>query len=894
VRELATSTDIVVTTYQTLEKQKGMFLKVQWKRVVLDEMQEIRSSTTELARACRSLDCSRRWMVSGTPLYTSVDDLNGELSFLGVLPFCLPDSLDGFWGLKIAEPLKRREPEALSLLHTLLDAVMMRHSKSQTYREGGGRILDLPPATNRTVAVEMAPSELYVNMYLEAAAAQEMHALLDRIESGGEGEDAVAASGRKGSTQMWLRILREACISCTLINPQLREIDARMRYQIGSLEKLMGEEASGEIRSMEPIPASTFLMQARDVSETAKHHQGNHMVRHEGQQAGIYDRERSYAMRSVAERLVEVQDQLSQLEEGLAAADRDLPKLRWKLAFEAITSGRYLDPTLRLNSLQQLRKTFSRLRALENNTAPPATANGMRIAHFKVNKAYESEGVSLARNEVVARCAYTRAGWRALGVHYREGWVLVAKVRMEQTSVEMVDGVHRTRYGIRGSIFAVPHGILDPIKVHALAGLLESTRKKISECESEIVEYCQKLKVIGPYLAILERAKAAGAGMDASETVKQSGFTQLYEIEQGGSPMCCICQEGCGYVKSPTFMRCAHFGCEDCIVKWLQFERSQQLVGGPPKATCPLCRKPFALKDLIRIIKPAPPDDVDGGKGKAKAKSDTLNDGGGGSSSAAAGSSRGKGPSWTPSATMDSLKNLPPPPEGYMLRGQIPGLNHFPALSPHFATHLHLLCGMDVLGARGAGGNSAVHSSKIQRFLKDLAVVTEKGSKAVVFTQHKHAVSHLSKVLQQQQIKHLKIVRGDHQAHQEDAVRDFNRDPDVKVFLLHAGQAAAGLTLTAASHVFLMEPFLRAGEELQAMNRCHRIGQQNKVSCTIYYHPGTIEERMLAYREWEKSEGADDALSVLDHEQCGSINAAKLRFLIGIDREGGSASRANN
>ena len=40
---------------------------------------------------------------------------------------------------------------------------------------------------------------------------------------------------------------------------------------------------------------------------------------------------------------------------------------------------------------------------------------------------------------------------------------------------------------------------------------------------------------------------------------------------------------------------------------------------------------------------------------------------------------------------------------------------------------------------------------------------------------------------------------------------------NVSVFLLHAGQAAAGLTLTAASHVFLMEPFMKTGEQAQVL-----------------------------------------------------------------------------
>ena len=64
-------------------------------------------------------------------------------------------------------------------------------------------------------------------------------------------------------------------------------------------------------------------------------------------------------------------------------------------------------------------------------------------------------------------------------------------------------------------------------------------------------------------------------------------------------------------------------------------------------------------------------------------------------------------------------------------------------------------------------------------------------------------------------------------AAQTHAVKRFSTDPSCRDFLLHAGQAAAGLTLTAARHVVLLEPFMRAGEEAQALNRCHRIGQKH-------------------------------------------------------------------
>ena len=56
--------------------------------MILDEMQEVRSSTTALARLCERLSAGTRWMVSGTPLFDGIDDLNGELNFLGIWPFC--------------------------------------------------------------------------------------------------------------------------------------------------------------------------------------------------------------------------------------------------------------------------------------------------------------------------------------------------------------------------------------------------------------------------------------------------------------------------------------------------------------------------------------------------------------------------------------------------------------------------------------------------------------------------------------------------------------------------------------------------------------------------------------------------------------------------------------
>ena len=161
--ELA-SHDIVITTYQALDKCQTALPGIAWRRVVLDEMQEVRSSTTELAKKCERLSSPRRWM-GGTPLYDKISDLQGELYFLRVSPFGAGHE-DGFWRHVIGTPWENKSDSALDALQVLLKGVMMRHSKSQTTLDGKS-ILYLPPKDIVYEPVELEGSELAAYAFLE-------------------------------------------------------------------------------------------------------------------------------------------------------------------------------------------------------------------------------------------------------------------------------------------------------------------------------------------------------------------------------------------------------------------------------------------------------------------------------------------------------------------------------------------------------------------------------------------------------------------------------------------------------------------------------------------------------------------------------------------------------
>lgn len=73
------------------------------------------------ARSLADLSRTHSWLMSGTPSGNSVDDLLGQLMFLGVCPYADRGSEgDAFWEREVSSRWRRHDPDALEVVHDLV------------------------------------------------------------------------------------------------------------------------------------------------------------------------------------------------------------------------------------------------------------------------------------------------------------------------------------------------------------------------------------------------------------------------------------------------------------------------------------------------------------------------------------------------------------------------------------------------------------------------------------------------------------------------------------------------------------------------------------------------------------------------------------------------------
>jgi superfamily II DNA or RNA helicase len=156
------------------------------------------------------------------------------------------------------------------------------------------------------------------------------------------------------------------------------------------------------------------------------------------------------------------------------------------------------------------------------------------------------------------------------------------------------------------------------------------------------------------------------------------------------------------------------------------------------------------------------------------------------------------------------------------------------------------------------GGAAPQQSSKTERLLEALEDAVADGHRALVFSQWTSLLDLIEPHLTAAGIAFTRLDGTT--VDRAGVVAEFQADDGPPVILLSLKAGGTGLNLTAADHVFLIDPWWNPAVEDQAADRAHRIGQDKPVMVYRMVARDTVEERILELQE-RKRALADAALA---------------------------------
>ncbi len=141
-------------------------------------------------------------------------------------------------------------------------------------------------------------------------------------------------------------------------------------------------------------------------------------------------------------------------------------------------------------------------------------------------------------------------------------------------------------------------------------------------------------------------------------------------------------------------------------------------------------------------------------------------------------------------------------------------------------------------------GQSAESSAKMEVLLESLEEAAADGHKSLVFSQWTSLLDLIEPHLSRSGIDFCRLDGATRD--RGEVVSRFQGQGGPPVMLISLKAGGAGLNLTAADHVFLVDPWWNPAVEDQAADRAHRIGQDKPVFVHRLVAKDTVEERILA------------------------------------------------
>lgn len=259
---------------------------------------------------------------------------------------------------------------------------------------------------------------------------------------------------------------------------------------------------------------------------------------------------------------------------------------------------------------------------------------------------------------------------------------------------------------------------------------------------------------------------------------------------------CAICL---GTIYMGAIIKCGHFFCRKCIHSWLKNHSS-----------CPLCKINASLSEVYNFKFQNEDYETDR-------------------------------PSSEESTDKKSGKNPKDYTSEVFVEKYDPIFNEKYSMFPQF-NEVHKMIIKESFGAK------IDFVVKLILFLK-LKSETEadpEPPQIVLYSQSFEFLKVISKVLHIHDIKHLSCLAN--VANVGETISKFKKNQSITCLLLNVKALGAGLNLLNARHVFLLDPIINRGDELQAMSRNNRIGQTRETYVWSFMIRNSVEENIFKYK----------------------------------------------
>ncbi len=133
-------------------------------------------------------------------------------------------------------------------------------------------------------------------------------------------------------------------------------------------------------------------------------------------------------------------------------------------------------------------------------------------------------------------------------------------------------------------------------------------------------------------------------------------------------------------------------------------------------------------------------------------------------------------------------------------------------------------------------------SSKIEALMEQIED-NAPHHKMLVFSQFVSMLSLIEVELQKKGIAYVKLTGST--KNREAVVEQFQKQQNIRVFLISLKAGGTGLNLEQANYVYLVDPWWNPAVENQAIDRVHRIGQIKNVTAIRMICPDTVEEKIM-------------------------------------------------